>query len=165
MAYGKEWLVDLYGCDAEIFTRESIKLFWMGLCALIDMQPEEFHFWDYEGFPEEKEEAPVHLVGTSGIQFITTSNITIHTIDLVGECMVNLFSCKEFKPSVALEYIKNWFKAERAESVCVLRGRLSQCETEIVDESCMDCVSHGKCSGPRYIEEPCEHRIGKEPAA
>ena len=162
MAYGKELVVDLYGCDPKKFTRDGIEQFLIELCELIGMERCDLHFWDYVGYPEEKANAPIHLDGTTAVQFIKTSNITIHTLDKVGEVYLNLFSCKEFKPSVALEYIKNWFKAKAVESVCVLRGRLSKCETEIEDEGCMDCISHGKCSGPRYIIEPCEHRIGKE---
>ncbi len=157
MAYGKELIVDLYGCDASTFTRDSIRAFWLGLCELTKMEPEDFHFWDYKDYPEEKAEAPVHLVGTSGIQFITTSNITIHTIDLMGECMVNLFTCKEFKRQEALSFISHWFRARRVDSVCILRGVASRCITDIVDESCVTCGSHGKCSGPRYIVEPCEN--------
>ncbi len=157
MAYGKELIVDLYGCDASLFTRTSIRLFWLGLCKLTAMQPEDFHFWDYEGYPEEEAEAPIHLRGTSGIQFITTSNITIHTIDLAEECLINLFTCKEFKQYEALSYMKDWFRAKSADSVCILRGRRSKCETDIVDEPCSTCGSHGRCSGPRYIVEPCEN--------
>jgi len=157
VAYGKELIVDLYGCDAGKFTRASIRAFWLRLCELTKMQPEDFHFWDYEGFPEEKAAAPVHLVGTSGIQFITTSNITIHTIDLVEECLINLFTCKEFRRHEAQAFMVNWFKAKRVDSVCILRGRASKCETDIVDKSCTTCRKHGKCSGPRCIVEPCEN--------
>ncbi len=158
MAYGKEVMIDLYGCDVETFTRESIRRFGLGLCKLVDMVPDNFHFWDYEDVQEG--EIPYdqpHLLGISGVQFITTSNITIHTLQLVGECYINLFSCKEFKQHEAIKYAKDWFKAQHLEAMTVLRGRRSGCVTAIDDRSCMDCGLHGKCSGPRYIAESCEY--------
>ncbi len=159
MAYGKELIMDLYGCDASLFTRDSIRAFWLGLCELTKMQPEDFHFWDYEDWPEEKAEAPIHLCGTSGIQFITTSNITIHTIDIPREALINLFTCKDFKMHEATEFCRAWFKAESVDSFCILRGVRSQCKTDILEADCMTCKQHGKCSGPRYIREVCEHHV------
>jgi S-adenosylmethionine/arginine decarboxylase-like enzyme len=53
-----------------------------------------------------------HLKGTSAIQFITTSNITIHTLDLLGAVYLNIFSCKEFEAEVVKEFSENWFKGK-----------------------------------------------------
>lgn len=128
MAYGKELILDLYGCNAESFTRHSIECFLIGVCELVDMQREDLHFWDYLDCPEEKEKAPEHLVGTSAVQFITTSDIVIHTVDKVGECYINLFTCKDFDPWAAADYARKWFSAKEYDHHVIVRGARTKCK-------------------------------------
>lgn len=147
MSYGKELILDLYGCDVSKFNRESIKDWLDGLCKLIGMDQEDLHFWDYsevrqEHIPYDKP----HLVGTSAIQFITTSDIVIHTVDMLGECYINLFSCKDYDSIRALDFTKDWFGSGKYEYKTIERGRLSKCNN-ILETNCFACVSHGKCSG------------------
>lgn len=138
--YGRELILDLYRCEKSCrFNRKDIEKFLVELCELVDMQREELHFWDYLDYPEEKAVAPVHLVGTSGvevlskqritgaIQFITTSDIVIHTVDILQECYINLFTCKPFDETKALEFIVEFFGSRRYEYAAIVRGRLSQC--------------------------------------
>lgn len=153
--YGKELILDLYGCDPATFNRKSIKQWLDELCELIDMKQEDLHFWDYEGFPEEQLKAPKHLAGTSAVQFITTSDIVIHTLDKIGECYINIFSCKNYDCSEAKEFTKDWFVARVAKMTVIIRGEQSQAETDIPDDSCTSCVSSGKCSGAAYIRQLC----------
>jgi S-adenosylmethionine/arginine decarboxylase-like enzyme len=120
--------MDLYGCDPNTFNRESITKYLEELCDLIEMERADLHFWDYKDYPEEKAKAPVHLVGTSAIQFITTSDIVIHTLDLVEECYINLFTCKKFYGPRAIEFTKNWFAAKEIETTEIVRGRKSKCQ-------------------------------------
>ena len=117
--YGEELILDMYGCNISLFNRKDLKRFLIELCEFIDMEREDLHFWDYEGDPEGYEEAPVHLKGTSLVQFIKTSNITIHTLDALGRMYINVFSCKPFDHEAAKEFICNWFKgySERCSSV------------------------------------------------
>jgi len=96
--YGWELLLDLEGCDVSVFNRKSIRRFFVSLCELIEMEREDLHFWDYEGVPEKDLPTEKHLLGTSAVQFITTSNIVIHTLDPTGNLLMNCFSCKEFDP-------------------------------------------------------------------
>ncbi len=107
-AYGKELILDLHDCDTP-FSRRSIMEYMKGLCSLIDMEWEDLHFWDYEGDPEGYEEAPPHLKGISAVQFIKTSNITIHTLDDLGKVFVNVFSCKSFDCAVVERFTVSWF--------------------------------------------------------
>ncbi len=109
MSYGKELIIDLKDCDVSKFTREAIGRYMVELCALIDMERSDLHFWDDVGVPEDEQETEPHLKGTSAIQFITTSNITIHTLDLVGEVYVNIFSCKEFSVEAAAHFTFKFF--------------------------------------------------------
>ena len=127
MGYGKELILDLYGCNPNTFTRESITAWLEMLCERIDMEREDLHFWDYEGYPEEKAKAPKHLVGTSGVQFITTSCIVIHTLDLVGEAYINVFTCKDFDAEKARECTAQWFGATHSDEQVINRGGRSKC--------------------------------------
>ena len=92
MAYGKELIIDLYNCDPTTFNRGSIQHWLFKLCELINMKQEVLHFWDYADDPEGYAKAPDHLAGISAVQFISTSNIVIHTVDRIGECYINIFS-------------------------------------------------------------------------
>ena len=110
--YGKELILDLYECDSTKFNRPAIKRFFKELCALMDMKKCDFHFWDYEGYPEEYKKAPDHLKGTSAIQFITTSNITIHTLDKLQKVFLNIFSCKDFNERQVMLFCVDFFKGQ-----------------------------------------------------
>ena len=109
--YGFELLLDLHGCDAELFNRDYIDKFFSDLCDLIGMEKCEVHFWDDVGVPEEEQQKLPHTKGTSAVCFILTSTIVIHTLDLLGAIYVNIFSCKSFDPDVAAEFTSERFKA------------------------------------------------------
>ena len=110
--YGKEIILDLHHCNAEKFTRLSIGTFFAELCELIDMEACELHFWDDLHTAEAEKQTEPHLVGTSAIQFITTSNVTIHTLDIMERVYINLFSCKGFDSNLVAKFSKNWFEGE-----------------------------------------------------
>lgn len=114
--YGFELLMDLHGCDDSKFTRSSIEQYMETICEAIGMEREDLHFWDYDGVPEEELPNEAHLLGTSAVQFITTSNIVIHTLDLLKAVYVNVFSCKEFDERIAEEITKEWFGAKECKT-------------------------------------------------
>ncbi len=114
--YGKELILDLHDCDPTTFTRESIEGYFKKLCNLIGMQRCELYWWDDVDVPLEEQQTEPHLKGTSAVQFIMTSNITIHTLDLMGNVYLNIFSCKDFDSHVALCLSKSWFKGKVANS-------------------------------------------------
>ena len=101
--YGKELVLDLHECYTDNFNRKGIRKYCKDLCERIKMQREKLHFWDYTGYPEEYEKAPAHLKGTSAVQFIRTSNITIHTLDDLKRIYINVFSCKQFDAQVVID--------------------------------------------------------------
>lgn len=110
MSYGKELILDLHNCDPETFNRNSIKNYFVELCDLIDMEACDLHFWDDVGVPDEEKQTDPRTKGTSAIQFILTSNITIHTLDLMRAVYVNLFSCKDFDTDMASAFTGKYFK-------------------------------------------------------
>ncbi len=107
--YGKELILDLHNCDPDTFTRKSIRRFFKELCDLIDMQRCKLTWWDDHGVPPEEQQTEPHLKGTSAVQFILTSNIVIHTLDVLESAYINLFSCKEFDADEAKKFAENWF--------------------------------------------------------
>ena len=109
--YGQELILDLHGCDVSLFTRDCIERFCIELCDLIDMERCDLHFWDDVGVPEEDRQRHVKTKGTSAVQFILTSTIVIHTLDLMKAAYVNIFSCKEFDTDKAAQFTAEWFRS------------------------------------------------------
>lgn len=120
--YGQELIIDMKGCVIARFNRDSLKQYFEQLCNLIEMERCELHFWDDEGVSEEEKQISPHTKGISAVQFILTSNITIHTLELLGEAYVNIFSCKFFDVDIALGFTKRWFGAKESNSTEVKRG-------------------------------------------
>lgn len=113
-SYGKELIIDLHNCDTRLFTRKIFEQFLKELCYLIDMEREDLYFWDYEEDHKAYKEAPPHLKGISLIQFIKTSNITIHSLDELKKLFLNIFSCKPFDSEVVLKFVQLYF-----DGICV----------------------------------------------
>lgn len=112
MTYGKELIMDLHNCDPDQFTRKSIRNYFKELCCLIDMERDKLCWWDDLHTSEEEKETESHLIGTSAVQFIKTSNITIHTLDILKRVYLNIFSCKDFDENMAIDFSEKWFKGE-----------------------------------------------------
>ena len=110
--YGKELILDLHRCDPTTFTRSGIRKYFRELAELIDMERCKLCWWDDFRVPPEERQTEPHLKGTSAIQFIKTSNITIHTLDLLHAVYLNIFSCKDFDADVAKKFSAEWFKGE-----------------------------------------------------
>ncbi len=110
MSYGKELIIDLHKCDVETFTRCSLINYFKELCELIDMERCALHFWDDLETPEDEKQTDAHTKGTSAVQFILTSNITIHYLDILKNAYINIFSCKQFDSEMALAFTKEYFK-------------------------------------------------------
>lgn len=108
--YGKELILDIHECKGAPFTRKQIEYFMEVLCEKIDMVKEDLHFWDYEGEPEEYKKAPDHLKGISAVQFIKTSNVTIHTLDVLKRVYLNIFSCKDFDTQIVMDFCKKYWE-------------------------------------------------------
>ena len=119
--YGKEVIIDLHNCNSDLFTRKSIRNYFKELCDQIDMERCDLHWWDDLHVSEKEKQTEPHLVGTSAVQFIKTSNITIHTLDILNNVYINIFSCKEFDCNLANEFSEKWFKGKIVNSQIVKR--------------------------------------------
>lgn len=113
MNYGKELILDMHEVkNTKLFTRRGIKKFMIELCDIIDMKREDLHFWDELYTPKKDRFTEEHLIGTSAVQFITTSNITIHTLDKMKRIYLNIFSCKNFEEKDVRDFCKNYFNGK-----------------------------------------------------
>lgn len=119
--YGKELILDLHECNPVTFSRNAIERYFIELCRAIKMERCDLHFWDDVGVPKKLRQTEPHLKGTSAIQFILTSNITIHTLDDLGQVYVNIFSCKDFDGNKATFITSEWFQGDVVNRIEVTR--------------------------------------------
>lgn len=110
--YGQELILDLHGCHLGRFNRAAIEVFFIELCELIEMERCDLHFWDDEGVPPEQRQTNPKTKGISAVQFIITSSIIIHALDLMGAAYINIFSCKPFDADVAASFTQRFFEAK-----------------------------------------------------
>lgn len=107
-SWGLYTSVDLKGCDpASIRDPEKIRRFIIELCDLIDMhrfgEPQIIHFG-----PNER------VAGFSMTQLIETSLVSGHFANETNAAYLDIFSCKEYEPSKAAEFCRNFFEAQSA---------------------------------------------------
>lgn len=119
--YGFELIIDLHKCNVSTFNRESLDAYFVKLCKAIKMQKCERYFWDDVGLPEEQKQTSPHTKGSSAVQFILTSSIVIHTLDLLEAAYINIFSCKAYNQELALKITKEWFGAKECNSHFIKR--------------------------------------------
>jgi len=120
-SYGKELILDLHSCTPSTFNRQTIEQFFEAVCDAIDMERCELYWWDDFDTPENEKQTEPHLKGTSAVQFIMTSNITIHTLDILERVYLNIFSCKDFDPDIVSRLSVEWFGGTIVSAVTVKR--------------------------------------------
>ncbi len=108
--------MDLHKCNPKTFSRESLDNYFENLCKTIDMERCERYFWDDFGVPFEEQQTNPKTKGTSAVQFILTSTIVIHTLELLETVYINIFSCKLFDPDIAKELSISWFGATESKT-------------------------------------------------
>ena len=111
--YGKEVILDLHQCEPNLMSRENIDKYFKTLCKKIEMIKCKRVWWDDHGVAEEFKQTSPHTVGVTAVQFILTSNITIHTLPLLRKVFINIFSCKDFNAVVAMEYSMDAFDSRQ----------------------------------------------------
>ncbi len=113
--YGMELIIDLHDCDVSTFTKEKISTYFVSICKLIKMKRHgTSKFWrDYSKRP--------HIRGISAMQFIETSDIVVHALDMLKAVYINLFSCKQFNAGIAKKFTKDFFGAKKISAIVVKR--------------------------------------------
>ena len=120
--YGIETIIDLQGCDTTRFNRKNIKQYFLQACKLLDVSPEDCYFWDDFRVPKEKQQTNPKTKGTTAIQFILTSNITIHTLDILETAFINIFSCKDYNTELLEEFTVRFFGSSNHKTIVIERG-------------------------------------------
>jgi S-adenosylmethionine/arginine decarboxylase-like enzyme len=114
-AWGLLTSVDLYGCNPEkIRDARAIKKYVDELCELIEMK--QFGETQIVNFGEDEK-----VAGFSMVQLIETSLISGHFANKSNNAYIDIFSCKYYEPSVALEFTKKFFEAKEVKMHYVLR--------------------------------------------
>ena len=120
--YGYEVILDLANADASKFTRSALSEFLDELCInILDVSPEERHFWDDYGLPPEQCQTNPKTKGTTVVQFLLTSNVTIHTLDILRTVYINIFVCSEFDKDRAIAFSQEFFDADIVKAITVER--------------------------------------------
>ena len=115
-AWGLLTSVDLYRCNPEtIRDARAIKRYVDELCELIEMK--QFGETQIVNFGEDEK-----VAGFSMVQLIETSLISGHFANKSNNAYIDIFSCKYYEPSVALEFTKKFFEAKEVKMHYVLRG-------------------------------------------
>ena len=120
-SYGKELIVDLHGCDVRLFNRTRIGIFFDEACKMIGAEAADRFWWDDVGVPPKDRQTDPRLVGTSAVQFILTSNLTLHTLDLLGTAYLNVFSCDDFDPVELIAFAARYFRGTVVQSTVLER--------------------------------------------
>ena len=114
-AWGLYTCVDLKGCNPEtIRDADKIREFVVELCDLIDMkrfgETTVVHFG-----------ANDRVAGYSMTQLIETSLVSGHFANDSNAAYLDIFSCKEYGPSVMAEFCKEFFEAEQMKFQVIVR--------------------------------------------
>ena len=119
--YGKELILDIHSANNKKFNRESIDEYFELICKAIKMKKCERFWWDDYGVPDNEKQTSSHTKGTSAVQFILTSSIVIHTLDILSAIYINIFSCKDFDGDLVRKLTIKYFSGEVKQ--CILLER------------------------------------------
>jgi S-adenosylmethionine/arginine decarboxylase-like enzyme len=115
-AWGLSTSVDLYGCNPEtIRDASAIKRYVNELCELIEMK--RFGETQIVNFGEDEK-----VAGFSLTQLIETSLVSGHFANHSNNAYIDIFSCKYYEPSVAVEFTKKFFEAKDVKMHYILRN-------------------------------------------
>jgi len=113
--FGKHYLIDLHDCDPEIIksvdpTREIVLRAAKECGATI--LDDNFHQFQ--------------PIGVSGVVLIAESHISVHTWPENGFAAADIFTCGEMKPQVAIDIMREGFRAKETtmKVKVVVRGQL-----------------------------------------
>lgn len=119
--YGEELVLTLHHCVKLENSRNVIEGFFIEVCKSQRMERCDLHWWDDLETPEDEKETESHLVGTSAIQFIKTSNITVHTLDMLDKVFINVFTCGELSKNGIEHIALSYFGGKIVQSILLER--------------------------------------------
>ena len=106
LGFGSHLMVDCFECAPEKLTDSA------AITAVLDEFPAKIGMTKisppYVFRCDEKVKG-----GLSGVVLIAESHITIHTFPDQSQAFIDIFSCRDFNMSFAVEYLTNFFEAKR----------------------------------------------------
>jgi len=112
--WGKHLVLDAAGCSPKMIGCPTvIKNFTTDLVRRIDMKA--------YGDPQIVMFGSGNKKGYTLIQLIETSNIAAHFVEENNTMYLDVFSCKDFDPSIVKEVVREYFDAQRFSSRVFLR--------------------------------------------
>ncbi|MEE9597936.1 MAG: S-adenosylmethionine decarboxylase [Acidiferrobacterales bacterium] len=122
ISYGKELILDLRDCDSHGMTREQIGAFMAGACTRMEVEACDLHFWDDKNVPLDECQTDPKKKGVSAVQFLLTSSITLHALELRREVYINAFSCEEFDDQCVADWALLCFRGRIVWRHVIYRG-------------------------------------------
>jgi len=110
--YGQELILDMHNCNPELFTRRHIRNYFKELSKILDMKRGRLCWWDDYRVPPKEQQTNPKTKGTTAVQFMLTSNVTIHTLVLLKRIYLNVFACKDFDAEAVIRFSKKWFEGK-----------------------------------------------------
>lgn len=104
-SWGKSAAIDLYDCDHDrLISPELLKEFVAKIIQDIDMEAHGPCYVERFGDGD--------LEGLSAMQFIKTSNISVHLDEVGNRAFIDIFSCMDFDADKAAEFAQRFFQAK-----------------------------------------------------
>lgn len=113
--YGLELILEVFDCDLKYLTsKEKIQEYLVKTSKIIKLErygsPQIQRFMGGGGWD----------MGYSFFQFLTTSSITGHCLELEKLVFINVFSCSIFDPKKARDFTKKFFRAKKVNSKLIV---------------------------------------------
>ncbi len=104
--WGKSAAIDLTGCEHKrLVSADLLRQFVGEMVTVVGMISHGECYIDR--FGEGK------IKGYSAMQFIKTSSITVHLDETGNRAFIDVFTCKDFDPQVAVDFAQRFFKAKK----------------------------------------------------
>ncbi len=117
--FGYELLLDCYDCRPEVCGElDHCYSYLNNLVDFIGMKkqsPPSIFRTDRKSFPDK--------AGLSGWVPLADSSIVIHTLSKKNFISIDVYSCKEFRQELVIEFTKKYFAPKKIGKQFILRGR------------------------------------------
>lgn len=115
-SYGLHLILDGYGADSKRLTDVGL------LYKTLNRLPEQIGMTKV-GFPHIIQFSKKPIAGISGFIFIVESHISVHTYSEQKFISVDVYSCKQFEPNTAIQYLKKVYGIKKIETQVLMRGK------------------------------------------
>lgn len=119
MVFGKELIVDLDDCKADLSDINGINDLINEMCHIGNMKRKGDILIEY--FEDNEFNRDRDIVGYSICQIISLSNITFHLNDISRTVYINFFTCGNLKINETMKVIINYFKPEKNKFIVITR--------------------------------------------